>query len=64
LRHVLAASFREVDWGQDLFDALPVLLQAGREFEALVDVVWVFIDGEAGRVGGDLEEDPARPAET
>src|SRR5215208_882189 len=58
---VMALTFllRLADWGEDPFDALPVLLQPGRELQALAEVLFVFVDGEAGRVGGDLEEDTA-----
>src|SRR5919202_3559159 len=54
---------RCVDGREDLLDALPILLQPGRKLQALAEVVRVFVHRKAGRVGGDLEEDPARFAE-
>src|SRR5919112_3028023 len=52
-----------MDGWEDFFEVLPVLLQPGGELQVLAKVVGCLVHGEAGWVGGDLEEDPAGLAE-
>ena len=51
------------DFGQQLADARALRFQPRREFEARTQFGCRFVEKEAGRVGGDLEEDAGGRAE-
>ncbi len=48
---------------QPRLDGRPLRLQEGRQRQALAEVLRILVEGEAGPVGRNLEEDAARLAE-